>query len=250
MQDNWFFDEQLWQDFYDCMFSSTDFQRAEQQIDALFAYLGYLPERILDLGCGPGRHALPLAQRGCRVTALDSSALLLDKLRSAMAASDVEASQIEILHQDMRTFSRPGHYDLITSLWTSFGYFDDEQDNLELLRQCHSNLNAEGVLLIDTVGKEYLTRNLQPVHARDYDDGRILIERPVLNDNMTRVSIEWLLINGEQVKRTEFSHAIYSGVELADRLHDAGFEDVVLYGDWEAGDYNIDAERLIAVARK
>lgn len=229
------------------MFSAADFQRAEQQIDALLAYIGCIPEQVLDLGCGPGRHASPLAKRGCKVTALDSSAFLLDKLRGHAKA---ESLNIDIQQQDMREFSRPGQFDAITSMWTSFGYFEDEQDNLALLRQCHENLNEQGVLIIDTVGKEYLTRNLQPVHATDYDDGRILIERPLLNDNMTRVNIEWLLIDGEQVKRTEFSHAVYSGVELADRLHDAGFEDVVLYGDWEAGDYDIEAERLIAVARK
>lgn len=229
------------------MFSAADFQRAEQQIDALLAYIGFIPEKILDLGCGPGRHALPLAKRGCQVTALDSSAFLLGKLRHHAKTA---ALNIDIQQQDMRQFSKPQQYDAITSMWTSFGYFEDEHDNLALLAQCYENLNEHGVLVIDTVGKEYLTRNLQPVHATDYDDGRLLIERPLLNDNMTRVHIEWLLIDNEQVKRTEFSHSTYSGVELADRLHDAGFNDVVLYGDWEAGDYDIEAERLIAVARK
>lgn len=229
------------------MFSEEDFQQAAQQIDALFAYSGCIPERVLDLGCGPGRHAVPLAQRGCQVTAIDSSAFLLEKLRATCSAKQLN---IDIQQQDMREYSKPEHFDLITSLWTSFGYFEDEQDNLGLLRQCYDNLNETGVLVIDTVGKEYLTRHIQPVHARDYDDGSILIERPVLNDQMTRVSIEWLLINGQQVKRTEFSHAVYSGVELADRLHDAGFEEVVLYGDWDASDYDIEAERLIAIARK
>ncbi len=247
MTDNWFFDDQLWQDFYDCMFSDADFQRAAQQIDPLFAYLGFIPEKILDLGCGPGRHTLPLAKRGCRVSALDSSAYLLDKLRHS---ANRDSLDIDIQQCDMREYNHPGHFDSIISMWTSFGYFEDEQDNLALLEQCCSNLNEDGVLLIDTVGKEYLTRNIQPVHARDYDDGRILIERPVLNDNMTRISIEWLLIDEQQVKRTEFSHAVYSGVELADRLYDAGFSEVVLYGDWKAGDYDIEAERLIAVARK
>ncbi len=229
------------------MFSAADFQRAEQQIDALLAYIGFIPEQILDLGCGPGRHALPLAKRGCQVTALDSSAFLLDKLRHHAKTA---ALNIDIQQQDMRQFSRPQQFDAITSMWTSFGYFEDEHDNLALLAQCYDNLNEHGVLVIDTVGKEYLTRNLQPVHATDYDDGRLLIERPLLNDNMTRVNIEWLLIDKQQVKRTEFSHSVYSGVELADRLHDAGFDDVVLYGDWQAGDYDIEAERLIAIARK
>ena len=229
------------------MFSAADFQRAEQQIDALLAYIGFIPEQILDLGCGPGRHALPLAKRGCQVTALDSSVFLLDKLRHHAKTASLD---IDIQQQDMRGFSKPKQFDAITSMWTSFGYFEDEHDNLALLAQCHKNLNEHGVLIIDTVGKEYLTRNLHPVHATDYDDGRLLIERPLLNDNMTRVSIEWLLVDNQQVKRTEFSHSVYSGVELADRLHDAGFDDVVLYGDWQAGDYDIEAERLIAVARK
>lgn len=229
------------------MFSAADFQQAEQQLPALFSYIGGIPGRILDLGCGPGRHSLPLAKHGCQVTGLDSSAFLLDKLR---ISSEKQAADILTVHQDMRTFVQPEAFDLIISMWTSFGYFEDEQDNVKILERCHQNLSEGGVLVIDTVGKEYMVRNLEPIHAREYDNGQLLIERPVLQDNMSRVNIEWLLINGDQVKRTEFSHSVYSGVELTDRLLQAGFIDVALYGDWEGNEYDIDAERLIAIARK
>lgn len=244
--DNWYLDEQLWRDFYDCMFSPEDFQQADEQIESLLQMVGYMPDRVLDLASGPGRHSLPLAERGCHVTAVDSSAFLLSQLRARLR----DELAVETVRKDMREFARPGSFDLITSMWTSFGYFDSEQDNLDLLTRCFDNLDDNGVLIIDTVGKEYLLRELQPVHCREYDSGRLLIERPVLNEAMTRIHIQWLLIDGDTVKRKEFSHSIYSGVELQDRLNAAGFRDVVLYGDWQAGAYDIDAERLIAVARK
>ena len=174
--DNWYLDEQLWEDFYDCMFSAEHFQQAAAQIEPLLQLIGFMPKTVLDLACGPGRHSLPLAQRGCDVTAVDRSLFLLKKLSAEIQAIDFKDASLNVIEGDMRDYSQPGAFDLIVSMWTSFGYFDAEQDNLDVLSRCYENLNEGGVLVIDTVGKEYLLRELQPVHCREYDDGRLLIE--------------------------------------------------------------------------
>jgi len=254
MSSAWYLDEQLWQDFYHCMFSPADFQRAGYQVAALLNLLGQMPQTVLDLGCGPGRHSLPLARSGCAVTAIDTSTFLLQRLHQHLQdhnAAEQDDLSINIEQVDMRTFSQPAAFDLVVCLWSSFGYFDTPEDNLRVLQQSHANLCAGGRLVIDVAGKEILLRQLQPVHADEFDDGSLLITRPAPIDNMTRMEVEWLLVRADDsVARTQFTHFIYSTAELQQMLQQTGFSNIQFYGDWDGCDYDLDAERLIVVAQK
>ena len=84
----------------------------------------------------------------------------------------------------------------------------------------------------------------------EYDDGRLLLERPMLTDNMTRLDNEWLLIDGESVMRTEFSHRVWSAGDLQSLLTRHGFNVVAIYGDYDGADYDLEAERMIVIAEK
>lgn len=243
----WFDNDDFWRIFGDCMFREERFREAEAEIDGVLALTGVTTQTVLDLGCGPGRHAIPLAARGLQVTAVDLSSLLLERAQHRASQAGVS---VEWLRADMREFSRPAAFDLVISMWTSFGYFDNPEDDLQVLRVCHAALRPGGALLLDVVGKEYVVRNIEPVHLTEYDDGDILIERPVLEAGMTRYSNEWLLIRGQRVERANWHHNLYSGQELADRLQAAGFGELAIYGSLQGAEYDLDSERLIVVAWK
>ncbi len=247
MTEEWFDNDDFWRTFGDCMFSESQFHEASEQLDALLALAAVDAEKILDLGCGPGRHALPLADRGFDVTGVDLSAHLLKIAADKAKAQD---KRPELVRADMREFTTDGAFDLVISMWSSFGYFEDPEDDIQVLANCYQNLREGGAFLLDIVGKEYVTRNLQPVHLTEFDDERILIERPLLEDDMTRYSNEWLLIEGDKVHRADWHHNLYSGQEIRDRLVAVGFKAVALYGSIDGDPYDIDAERLIAVAWK
>ncbi|MCC5865092.1 MAG: class I SAM-dependent methyltransferase [Wenzhouxiangella sp.] len=247
MSTDWYLEDDFWRNFGSLMFSEDSFREAAEQLPGLLRLAGMEPGmepgRVLDLGCGPGRHALPLAASGYPVTAVDTSPSLLDHLEQACGELP-----IEIVKADMREFLRPEAFDLVLVMWTSFGYFEDEADHRKVLTNIRASLRPGGRLVLDLVGLEYLCRNLEPAHLTEYDDGRLLLERPMLVDDMSRLDNEWLLIDGDQVSRQHFSHRVWSAGEIRGLLEQCGFEIHGLYGSYAGGDYDLDAERLIVIA--
>ncbi|MFW6341068.1 MAG: class I SAM-dependent methyltransferase [Wenzhouxiangella sp.] len=243
MSQDWYLEEDFWRTFGPLMFNEDTFASGADEIADLVELAGIAPGPVLDLGSGPGRHALPLARAGYPVTAVDTSRLLLEQLKDA--AGELP---IEIVEADMRQFRREQAFDLVLVMWTSFGYFRDEADHVQVLANIHDSLKPGGRLVLDLVGVEYLARNLEPVHLTEYDDDRLLIERPLLTDNLTRLENEWLLIDGDTVHRAEFSHRVWSAGEITALLSRCGFDVLGIYGDCRGGLYDLDAERLVVVA--
>lgn len=245
MNPNWYLEDNFWRTFGPLMFNEETFASAEDDIADLIELVGVEPGPVLDLGSGPGRHALPLARAGYPVTAVDTSQRLLAQLEQARGELP-----IELVQADMREFRRAQAFALVLVMWTSFGYFRDEQEHLQVLANIRHSLEAHGRLVLDLVGVEYLCRQLEPVHLTEYGDDRLLIERPILTDNLTRLENEWLLIEGDRVHRTEFSHRVWSAGEISALLGRAGFEVLGIYGDFRGGLYDLEAERLVVVAEK
>ena len=246
-KNEWFDDDSFWIDQYASMFSDQRFAEAAAHAEKLVTLGKPQGRDVLDLGCGPGRFAIPLAQAGFRVTGVDRTAFLLEKAR--LRAGTAQA-QVDWLQADMRAFIRPAAFDLIISMLTSFGYFKNRGDDLTVLRNMFINLRPGGACLIDVKGKEGVARTLQPTTAQVHPDGAIVVKRCHVVDDWSRAQTEVIVIR-EAARRTfKFDVTLYSGQELRDRLESAGFRDVTLYGSLAGDGYGFNAERLIAVGRK
>jgi SAM-dependent methyltransferase len=243
----WFEDESFWSELYPFMFPEERFRLAEEQIEKVLALVNYKEGKVLDLCCGPGRHSLALAKRGILVTAVDRSEFLLRKAMEETAKSNIE---IEFVPDDMRHFVRGDSFSLVLNMFTSFGYFDDKEDDLKVLRNAYQSLKPEGAILIDIFGKEPLARKFQATISTDCGDGLLLIQRHEICEDWTRCRNEWILVKDGTAKTFNFQTRLYSGQEMKDILHRAGFEEVNLFGDLDGNKYGIDADRLIAVGRK
>ncbi len=243
----WFDNEAFWRELYPFMFPAQKFTDAEEQVEPVLKLTRPTGKAVLDLCCGPGRFAVALAKRGFRVTGVDKTRFLLDKARAKARAAKVK---IEWVRADMRDFVRPGAFDLAISMFTSFGYFDEKRDDVAVLRNIFTSLKPGGACLIDVVGKEKLAKVFQPTSSERLPDGALLVQRHEIFDDWTRVRNEWTLLRKSRSKTFRFHHTIYSGQELADRLTQAGFAAVKLYGDLCGSAYGPDARRLVAVARK
>lgn len=243
----WFADDRLWQDMFPFEFGETAIAAGEIQVERVIALTGIERGDALDVGCGPGRHSVPLAKRGFRVTALDLSTFHLDKARARAAEAGVA---IEFLESDMRAFVLPERFDLAVSIFTSFGYFDDPQDDGRVVTNIARSLRPGGALLMDVLSKEYLARVFQPTLSSRLPDGTLRIMRQEIVDDWTRTKNEWLFIRDGRMQTYHFDLRVYSGQELRTLLRAAGFGDVRLFGAFDGRPYARDAERLIAVARK
>ncbi len=242
----WFEDEDFWREMYPAMFPPDRFAAAAEQVEQILGLTRFAGRTVLDLCCGPGRHAVCFAQRGFRVTGVDRTPFLLDRARERAAEARADVEWVE---QDMRRFERPGAFDLACSLFTSFGYFEDPEDDLRVLRNIRSSLAPGGMLVMDVISKEKVARHWHNAFCSKLEDGTLVVQRPEVCADWTRIRNEWTLIRDGRSKTFRFEHTIYSGRELKDRLLSAGFAAVELYGDLEGRPYGLDAARLVAVAR-
>jgi SAM-dependent methyltransferase len=243
----WFEDDGFWRDFYPYIFSAARFAAAPEEVSSTIALAQCAGGTVLDLCCGPGRHSVEFARRGFHVTGVDRSPFLLERAREHTAESGVS---IELVQEDMRNFVRPASFDLACCLFTSFGYFEDEQDNLRVLRNLYLSLKESGVLVVEVLGKERLARVWKDTMCTELEDGSLMFQRPQIRDDWTRIRSEWTLVKDGRARSFTFEHTVYSGRELKDGLLSCGFKHVQLFGDQQGSPYGLDAQRLIAVARK
>jgi SAM-dependent methyltransferase len=243
----WFEDETFWSELFPYMFPPERFAAAGEQTSQLLALTKCTDGSVLDLCCGPGRHSVAIAERGFAVTGVDRSSFLLDKARERAAEA---GATVEWVQEDMRRFLRPAAFDLACSLFTSFGYFANEADDLQVLRNVHASLKDSGVFVMEMIGKEWLARAWKNVLCTEYADGSLWIQRPKVVHDWGRIQNEWILLRDGHARTFRFEHAVYSGRELKDRLLASGFSGVQLFGDLQGSPYGLDSLRLVAVARK
>ena len=91
---------------------------------------------LLDCPCGYGRISIPLARKGIRVTGVDIMPPYLKELEKRARRAKLK---IPTVHSDMRRINFENHFDAAANIWTSFGYFEKESDNLLVLKKYYKD---------------------------------------------------------------------------------------------------------------
>ena len=222
-------------------------EQAVADVDGILSLTSVAPTaRVLDLCCGLGRHALELARRGFSVTGVDKTVQFLDQARQHARE---EGLTIEFVQQDMRAFQQPNSFDLALNMNTSFGYFEDPADHLQVLQNIHASLLPEGSLVLQTIGKEVLARIFQ---ERDWFEveGYLFLQERRPTEDWGRMNVRWIKITSGQREEWSFTHRLFAATELAALMREAGFQGVKTYGDLEGGPYDNTALMLVVVAQK
>lgn len=175
--------------------------------------------RVLDVGCGYGRHSIELVQRGLAVTGLDLSLPLL--IRAADEAQK-RALSVNFVHSDMRGLAFDREFDSAYCMLTSFGYFDEET-NAKVAEGMARALKPGGRLLLDVVNRDYIVSDL-PARIWWEGDGCVVLEEVEFNFNTSRILTHRSVVfeDGRQLDQ-EISVRAYSLHELGRVLRQAGF---------------------------
>jgi SAM-dependent methyltransferase len=172
-------------------------------------------------------------------------------LATAQAAATRAGLMVEFVQEDMRHFHRPAAFDLALNLFSSFGYFEDVAEDLQVLRHLHVSLKPGGQVLLEMAGKEVLARTFQPrTWHRHAERDEYLLEERIVRDGWSWIENHWIWICGATQNVFTFGIRLYSGGELTALLSEAGFSAVQLYGSLAGTPYDHTAQRLVAVATK
>lgn len=137
--------------------------------------------KLLDLGCGRGRHAITLAGSGYRVTGIDLSEEAIRKARRK--ADGLGLDSIRFLVGDMRD-PLPERFDAIVNLFTTFGYFSDDEENIRVLRGVHGMLRREGIFFMDYMNAPLVRRRFEPEGEGEFRGIRYRIRRYIESDTI------------------------------------------------------------------
>lgn len=222
-------------------------ERTAEEVAGAMTMLELRPgARILDLCCGQGRHAVPLARVGYRMIGLDRSSYLLGQAQQAAQKAGVE---VPLVWGDMRRLPWREQFDGCVNLFTSFGYFEDEEENEEVLCQVCQVLKPGGVFLLDLSNRDYYLLHLWPNGWRRHGQA-IILEDTDFDPITCRFTMTFTWVEG--AKRKSLTHSVrhYTVPELVGMLHRAGLDPLDFYGDFDGSEFELYSKRLIVVARK
>ena len=218
--------------FYDedYLFFSTEMtntERTQNELEFIWQALQLQPgEAVLDLGCGHGRIANGLAERGAVVTAIDILPLFVDRARSDATKAGLN---VDYRTDDIRQLNGVGPFDAVIFWFYSFGYHSDEE-NLQILAAVSRMLRPAGRLLIDQYNTTALARAGEDYTVLDLGDS-LLLQRPICDLESGRWGAERIVVREGAIRRSRFTCRCYSPSEMKVMLARTGFSTPTFLGD-------------------
>jgi SAM-dependent methyltransferase len=221
-------------------------ERTEYQVDQLEKALAMTPPmRVIDLGCGHGRHANELARRGYRVVGIDLVAGFLD--RAARAAAEAGLN-VEYKKGDMAMVEEHEHFDRAVCLFDAFGFFDDAH-NLATLRAIARSLVPGGRFCLDLRNRDWIVRTIQPTTVMERGSD-LMIDRHQFDVQTGRLVDRRAFVRDGRVRETTFSVRLYSLTEIRALLDLAGVFVRDVWGNWDGAPLTMQHNRMVLMCEK
>jgi SAM-dependent methyltransferase len=201
--------------------------------------------RVLDVPCGFGRHSLALARRGFQVTGVDLSETELERAGQRALAAGVS---LRLVRQDMRDLEFSHEFDLALNLFSSIGYFSDDEDQL-LLERLWMALRQGGTLVLDTRNRDHFVRHVADEETVALPDGTTVRIENRLDLTTSRIHMAWW-VEGSRQLLGRTSIRLYSAHELYRMLRPDRWSAIQLFGGLDGQPFDLDSRRLVLVAAK
>lgn len=229
--------------YYYILYKNRDEKEAEFFIDNLIAKLQLKKgNKLIDIACGKGRHATYFNKKGMDVVGIDLSE------NSIVSAKEMENSNLQFVVHDMREVFQENHFDIATNLFTSFGYFEDIEDEQKAINAMTKNLNSGGILVIDFLNTKKAIANLVEQEKKDIDgiifhiskkfDGKHIIKNIAFSDKGKDYCFQ------EKVKALSLA-------EFSVFIDAAGLKIIDIFGNYNLEDFDAtSSDRLILICKK
>jgi SAM-dependent methyltransferase len=233
----WF--EEWFNEDYLALYPHRDDADAGRLVALLRASVPWRPRwRVLDVACGPGRHARALEAAGARCVGLDLSMVLLRRAR--------QATGIPLIRADMRRIPvRPGSMDLTVNLFTSFGYFEDDAEHRAALAAMVETIRPGGWFAIDFLNAEQVRAALVPSESTSLGGLAVAVTRE-LRDGGRFVR---KTIRAEDGRRWEERVRLFGIGELESMLASAGVRVTGRFGSYDGAPPSSAAPRVVLIGQ-
>ena len=239
---NWFAD---WFDspYYHILYKNRDIKEAQQFIDNLVAHLQLKKEsKLIDIACGKGRHATYFNKLGFDVIGVDLSE------NSITTAKQNENKKLQFFKHDMRKTFKANSFNVVTNLFTSFGYFEDKKDEQKAINAMAENLKSDGILIIDFMNVKKVIDHLVNSEQKLIEQIIFNISRKFKNNYIIKdISFS---DNGKNYHFQEKVRAITLS-DFSSFINNAGIKIIDIFGNYKLENFNAtSSERLILICKK
>ncbi|WP_347175217.1 class I SAM-dependent methyltransferase [Polaribacter uvawellassae] len=225
--------------FYHILYKDRDDTEARIFMKNITTFLQLKPKtHILDLACGKGRHSVFLNSLGYKVTGADLSE------NNISFATTFANENLSFTEHDMRS-SIKNKYDAIFNLFTSFGYFEDDEEDIKVLQNIKNGLKENGIAVIDFLNVFDVKKNLVSNEVKSVDGIDFFIHKKIENGFIIK-EIEFT-VDGE--KHSYFERVKYLDKEkFTSYFKKAGLKINHTFGNYSLSDFDKEtSNRLIFV---
>lgn len=244
----WYADPRLHGEDYFLVFSPVTVEKTAWEVEGLLRLLEPpAGSRVLDLACGWGRIALPLAQCGYRMTGLDLSEAFL-----ARARRDAEEARLDIDFRrgDMRDVPFMGEFDAVIMMG-AFGALESDEEDQKVLHAVARALRPGGRFVIDQASRESLVRAFRARDWAEREGGVLVLHERDLNLLESRNYVRLAIIEPDGSRRRhDHILRLYTLTELLGMLDRAELAFRAVWGGFDGSPYTLYSRRMIVLAEK
>ena len=236
---------------YHTLYGHRDEDEARVFIENLIKEFFPFPSTVLDAGCGAGRHVHSWALNGYDAVGFDLS---INSIESAIAraeelgVSDKTSFKVLDLRDLKDSVDYKSSFDIVTNLFTSFGYFPKKQDHIDVLKGFSHALKKGGTLVFDYLNATYSADRIVTSEVITRSNIQFCISRK-LENGFFKKTISYLNNDGKHETHTELVQA-WTLQELTDLLISLGLQVKTVFGDYDLSEYQSDSPRLLIIAEK
>jgi SAM-dependent methyltransferase len=219
--------------YYPILYSNRDHKEAGYFLDNLISFIK--PEKkakILDVGCGRGRHSIHLNKMGYDVTGVDLSVKSIDQCKQH------ENEELHFHVHDMRNLLTTNYFDISLNLFTSFGYFEKDHDNDRVIINTYKALRPGGHFILDFLNTRKTIETLINKESKTVKDINFQIRREFTGGMIVK-SIEFK-DKGHHHRFSERIHA-YSPEQLLELVSNSGLSIENVFGDYNLNTFDINS---------